>query len=163
MAPSPFQVTLSERPELSLFGLCVRTDMAGAMKDCSRLWEKDFIAKMPELSGKALDQFQGESYGLSFMVDPQNGIFDYWAAMPLTMGLPRPKNLLPVTLPGGLYAGCRVKSLARLGDAYTYLYTGWSAAQSDYALNMQAPSFELYNHEYVQDGSLQVHVPVLRR
>ena len=163
MPQSSFDVRISERPEMLLYGLVVRTDMTRAFEDCSRLWEKDFVHRMPELSGKPFEQPQGDSYGLSFVVDMQAGTFDYWAAMPLTPGLPEPQGLKKVTLPAGLYAGCRVQAIEQLSAAYTYLYEKWIGTQPDYEFRMDAPSLEIYGREYLENGALEALVPVKKK
>lgn len=163
MTKIPFHVSIKERPELELFGLVVRTDMTKAFKDCSGLWENIFCPRMPELSGKPLDQPQGESYGLSLMVDMQTGVFDYWAAMPLGPGLPEPEGMSRIMLPAGLYAGCRLNGLEQLSEAYSYLYEQWPASNPGYSFNLEAPCFELYGPSYLQDGSLDIFVPVKKK
>lgn len=163
MPHTSFQVTIAERPELLLYGLKVRTNMTKAAVDCPALWEKDFGPRMSELSGRPMNQYQGESYGLSFMVDLQSGTFDYWAAMPLGAGVAEPKDFSKVTMPGGLYAGCQVKSLQELGDAYSYLYGRWIGTAPDHELKMDAPSVEIYGPEFMVNGSLALYVPVKRK
>lgn len=163
MPHTSFQVAIAERPELLLYGLKVRTNMTKAAEDCPRLWEKDFVPKMHELSGTPMNQYPGDSYGLSFVVDLRTGTFDYWAAMPLGAGISEPKEFSKVTLPGGLYAGCRVKNLQELGDAYSYLYGRWIGSTPDYQLKMDAPSVEVYDTEFMVNGSLELYVPVMHK
>ena len=158
-----FQVSIKERSAHTLYGASVRTNMAKASTDCPHIWESVFVPRMPEISQKPLKEFQGESYGISIVVDMQSGIFDYWAAMEPAPGTPLPQGLSEIEIPAGLYASCRVDSLEQLGDAYNYLYTEWVPKQPNLLLNMQAPCFELYGQEYMQNGALEVYVPVLKK
>ena len=156
-----FHVEIREVQPLTLYGLSVRTDMAKASIDCPKIWEKDFCPRMPELSGKPMQECQGNSYGISVIVDLPKGVFDYWAAMPPADGVQLPEGMGVITIPGGRYAQCRIPSLAELGNAYTYLYMEWIGAQTAYSLNMQASCFELYGREYLENGSLDVFMPLL--
>jgi len=154
-----YQVTISEWQTKTLYGISVRTNMAKASTDCPGLWQR-FVPRMPEISGKPIQEFQGDSYGLSVMVDWQQESFDYWAAMEPASGLALPSGMATITIPEGLYAGCRVPSLAELGSAYTFLYMEWPTKRPEYTLNMQAPCFERYGRAYMQDGSFELFVPV---
>lgn len=158
-----FQVSVQQLPQARLYGLKVRTDMTKAQEDCTRIWEEDFCPRMPELSGKTLDECQGESYGLSVVVDMQQGSFDYWAAMPLAEGREAPKDMEQISVPAGYYATCRVNGIGELGAAFTFLYTTWAGGQTEYALNMQAPCFELYGEDYLKNEILDVFVPLVKK
>jgi predicted transcriptional regulator YdeE len=158
-----YQVTISEWQTKTLYGVSVRTNMAKASTDCPELWQKHFGPRMPEISGKPIQEFQGDSYGLSVTVDWRQESFDYWAAMEPANGLALPEGMATVTIPAGLYAGCHVSSLAEIGSAYTFLYMKWPTKQSEYTLNMQAPCFERYGQTYMQDGSFELFVPVIKK
>lgn len=151
-----FAVQVVERPEASLVGLQVRTSMDKAGVDCPALWER-FGPRMAEASGK----MPAESFGVSTDME-ENGGFSYWAAVPGQAGH-IPADMLPVTLPAGLYARCQVKSLGHLGAVYTFLYQEWGAGQENYAVNFAAPCFERYDAAYLKDGSLEVFVPLVRK
>ena len=157
---STFAVSVTQRPHTRLFGISVRTDMSKAPVDGHHLWEKVFAPRMHEISGKKPDEYHGPSYGIAVMIDEQ--YFDYWAAMPAPEGLPLPEGMRQIELPAGLYAGCEVSSLAQLGEAYCYLYEAWPKTVKEYALNMQAPSFEYYDQRFCESGALEVYVPVLK-
>lgn len=155
-------ITVVNRPSVRLYGLSIRTDMSNAQRDCTQLWEKDFVPRMQEVSGLPCTEFQGESYGLSFVVDLQKGIFDYWAAMAPGAGITLPEGMAEVTAPEGLYAFCKIPSLQELGQAYAFIYEKWLPQQKDYNMDMQAPCFELYGKEYLENGGLEVYVPVVK-
>lgn len=156
---STFSVSVSQRPQLRLFGLSVRTSMTDAFKDCPHLWEKVFAPRMHEVSGKKPGEY-GPCYGVSVMLDAQR--FDYWAAMPPREGVALPQGMRQIELPAGLYASCLAPSLAQLGEAYTYLYESWAKNAADYAPNMQAPCFEYYDERFLESGAFEIAMPVLK-
>lgn len=157
---SAISVFVSQRPQLRLFGVFVRTSMSKASVDCPKLWANVFGPRMHEISGAKLGEYPGPSYGISVMLDEHN--FDYWAAMPAREGQVLPEGMQVIELPAGLYAGCVIPSLAQLGEAFTYLYGTWPQTVKDYALNMQAPGFEYYDQRYQESGALEVYAPVLK-
>lgn len=157
-----FTVKVDSRPALKLFGLSVRTDMKNALNDCTSLWEKKFGPRMAEVSGRPMTEFQGESYGLSIVVDMAKGIFDYWAAMAPGAGIALPEGMSEVELPEGLYAFCTAPSLQELGAVFNFMYEKWLPEQKDYAMNPAAPCFELYGRPYLESGALEVFIPVVK-
>ncbi len=154
-----FSVSVSQRPQLRLFGLSVRTNMADAFKDCSHLWEEVFGPRMHEVGGEKPGECT-PSYGISIMLDARH--LEYWAAVPAGEGVLLPEGMGEVELPAGWYAGCLVPSMAQLGEAYTYLYETWPKTASGYAPNMQAPGFEYYDERYLESGAFEVYMPVLK-
>ena len=159
MTKPALQISFIEQPRLDLIGMCVRTDMQNAATDCPNLWHKTFWPRAAEIAGGG--EPQGPSYGLSFMID--DNAFDYCAALPAPAGRPVPQGMQHVELPAGLYAGCRAPSLAQIGEAYTFLFMEWLPQQTEYALNAQAPTFERYDELFLQDGSFEIFMPVIRR
>ena len=158
----PFAVTVSQRPEVQLYGISVKTDISRAARDCALLWERDFLPRMHEISGRAGEAYQGASYGVCVMADPHDVAFDYWAAMPpADEALPCPPGMGRLTLPGGFYASCTVHGLDRLGEGYNYLYTVWARARGGHAPDMSAPCFELYDNRYPDYGAVEIFMPVL--
>lgn len=157
---STFAVSVTQRPQMRLYGIPVRTSMAEAATDCSHLWEKVFAPRMHEISGKKPCEYHGPSYGISVMIDASH--FEYWAAMPAPEGLPLPQGMRQIEIPAGFYAGCVLSGLAQLGEAYTYLCEAWPKTTKEYALNMQAPCFEHYDQTYCESGALAVYAPLLR-
>ena len=158
--PSNFQVTVIQRPALLVAGLTLRTNMEQAEKDCPEIWQT-FLGRMHELTGQAPDQYRGESYGVSSMVDLPEGIFDYWATVPMDSQKPLPQGMKSITLPESLYAVCPASSLAMLPQIYTYLYMQWAPAQTNYRVDPQAPCFERYDARYFENGGFEIYVPVV--
>ena len=157
------KLSIIELPALELAGLKVRTSMPRAPHDCPALWES-FGPRMFELSDKdTCIGFQGETYGASVMVDMEKGSFDYWATMPVTPGEALPQGMERLGVPAGLYAACSIPSLEELGAAYNYIYLEWLPGQSDYTLNMASPCFEHYDRRYLENGALDVLVPLLKK
>jgi len=154
-----FAVFVSPRPQVLLVGVSVRTDMSKASTDCPHLWEKVFAPRMHEISGKKPEEYHGPSYGVSFMLAGQS--FDYWATMPAREGFVLPEGMRQIELPAGLYAGCLVPSLSKLGEAFTYLYEAWPKAEKKYVINTQLPCFEYYDSRFNESGAFEVYVPVL--
>ena len=159
---SQWNVEVIEVAEIRLVGMRVHTSMTKAMQDCPKLWEQTFIPRLPDITGIPLTHtFQTETYGLSVMTGEDT--FDYWATTALPEGVAVPEGMLTTTLPGGLYACCRVNAMEQLSDAYTLLYMTWPQEQNDYAPNMQAPCFERYGKEYLESGSFTICMPLVRR
>ncbi len=139
-------------------GIKVSTTMDKASVDCPKLWSEDFVPYMEAFPCDGT----GISYGVCVMTS-QTGL-DYWAVMPLGKDAKIPEGLSECTIPAGLYAECPVKSLAEMGEAYTYLYTVWGQAQKEYAVDGMAVCFELYkSEEFLKNGSLTVYVPVTKK
>jgi predicted transcriptional regulator YdeE len=153
-----FAIKIVERPAVKAAGLKVHTSLDKASVDCPKLWGENFA---PNYMETFPCDGSGNSYGVSVMTSETE--FDYWAVMPLGNGAKVPAGLEEITIPGGAYAECPVKSLQEMGEAYTYIYTAWSAAQKDYAVNFQAPCLELYTTDYLKNGSLTVYAPVVKK
>ena len=152
-----FTVTIVERPAVKAAGLKISTTMEKTAVDCPKLWSEDFV---PHMEAFPCDG-SGESYGVCIMTSETE--FDYWAVMPLGKGASVPEGLSELTIPGGLYAECPVKSLEEMGEAYTYLYTAWGQGQKEYAVNFQGPGLERYTSEFMKNGSLTVCAPVVKK
>jgi predicted transcriptional regulator YdeE len=155
-----FSVKIVERPAVKTAGLKIHTTMDAASTDCPKLWAETFT---PHMEAFPCDG-SGISYGVSSMTSEFE--FDYWAVMPLGKDAKTPAGLEEVAIPGGTYAECPLKSLAEMGDAYMYLYgdKGWGAGRTDYAVNFQGASLELYNSaEYLEKGTLTLLIPLIRK
>ena len=155
-----FAVSVSQRPSVRLFGVSVSTSMSKIAVDGHQLWEKVFAPRIHEVSGKKPDEYHGPSYGLCIMTDEQH--LEYWAAAPAREGLSLPEGMREVELPAGLYAGCLVPSLDRIGEAYAYLYETWPKTQKEYAPSMHLPCFEYYDSRFCESGAFEVYAPVLK-
>ena len=151
-----FSITVVSRPALTLAGMCVRTNMATAFSDCSRLWHETFGPRMGEFSAVCAK----ESYGISWLVDEASGAFDYWAAVPVPADFPAPSGMALTTLPGGLYAHTPVPTLDVLSQAYTAIFEAWLPAQKAYEANGEAASYELYPETFLQTGALELFFPI---
>ncbi|SBV94257.1 putative Transcription activator effector binding [uncultured delta proteobacterium] len=149
-------VSIVTRPSLSLIGMRVRTSMADAQRDCGALWHTTFCPRMDELAALG----NGDSYGVSWGVDYEAGIFDYWAAMPAPPDVSAPAGMARTELPEGLYAELAVPSLADLPASYAAIYEEWLPRQKEYAPNFQAPAYELYKNDYNITGSLMLYCPL---
>lgn len=149
-------ITVVTRPTLLLAGLCVRTDMKNAQRDCSKLWHDTFVPRMGEFGSLTI----AESYGVSWVVDMDTGTFDYWAAVPVPASFTLPEGMSRTTLPEGLYAELAVPSLAELTAAYTRIYGDWLPKQTGYAISVAAPSFEVYPADHCMTGTLTLYFPI---
>lgn len=153
-----------ELPARTLVGVSVRTSMQKATADCTALWER-FAPWMWSVHGHCECRYTCPSFGISTDVDMQNGLFTYWAAIeikplfadPTTW----PEGFGTFTLAGGSYVGTNLPELARLGEAYTYLYGPWLQQQDAYALNWTGNCFEYYDERYLKTGEVDVFVPVM--
>lgn len=154
MSEDKYQVHVVEQPAYQVVGLKVRTSMATAMVDCPQLWEKDFGPRMPEVA-----TFPGLSFGVSLLVDAQNGSFDYWAALPYRPDDPIPAGMALLDLPAGLYAVCHLKSLEDLAGAYQHIYMVWGP-DAGYDFRDDAPSYETYPADHLETGRLSVYMPL---
>ncbi len=134
-----YNISIVEFPAKKLVGMKVRTNMQNASTDCSAIWQT-FGPRSVEISGGAC--VGKECYGVSVMVNEND--FDYWAASEVLTDGDLPDGMEVINIPAGLYAKCSVAGLAKLSEAYSYLYCQWPNEQSEYALNMQGASFEIY-------------------
>ncbi len=154
---SKFTVTIVERPVVRTAGLNVHSTQEKASVDCPKIWSEDFVPYMETFPCDG----SGNSYGVCIMTSETE--FDYWAVMPLGKDENIPEGLTELTIAGGQYAECPIKSLKEMTEAYTYLYTAWGQTQKEYAVNFQAPCFERYTREYLKDGSLILYAPVVKK
>ncbi len=153
----PFNVNVVERPAVRAAGLKIHTTMEASSVDCPKIWSEMFVPYMESFPCDG----SGNSYGVCVMTSETE--FDYWAVMPLGKDAKIPEGLSELSIPGGLYAECPVKSLAGMSEAYTYLYTAWAQSQNEYAVNFQAPGFERYTPDFLKDGSLIICAPVTKK
>ena len=137
-----FDITVVEYPKKHLVGVKVRTTMQKGVVDCPALWES-FMPRMGELPS-------GSAYGVCVMLNAEE--FDYWAALETDVNAAVPEGMCCIDVPAGEYAKCTV-DMEKLRDAFTYLY-------AEYALDGQAPSFELYPANWQPGGSFEIFAPV---
>ena len=159
--PMPFAVVVLQHHSVRLFGVRIHTTLHNAPQECPRLWNEVFTPRMPELSGKAAHLYQGPSYGVSVFTDHQGLAFDYWAAMEAPDIAAPPTGMSEVTLPGGLYACCRIPAPGMLREAYDYMYDEWPNTPEGFAVQFDKPCFERYDSRFFQSGTHDVYVPVL--
>ena len=153
--------SIIELPAFELAGMRVRTSMGKAFEECPKLWEK-FGPRMHEFGIRPGEEFQGESFGASTMVDMDNDIFDYWAMLPYPASKELPEGMERLSVASSLYAACTVSSLAELGPAYEYIYRQWLPNQGEYVFRC-APCFEHYDERFLENGcngALDVLVPI---
>lgn len=147
-----FEVTVVEFPAKTLVGTKVRTTMQKAQSDCPALWQS-FGPRICEL----FPECKGV-YGVSVMLNETD--FDYWAAVETASDATLLPEMETVKLPSGLYARCAVANVEQLGAAYMFLYGPWIQGQTEYALNMEAPCFELYPSDWQENDAFEVYAPV---
>ena len=153
-----FEVTVVEFPAKQLVGMKVSTTMQNAQADCPAIWQI-FGLRMTEIPAKG--GHGADSYGLSIMTS--ENAFDYWAAMELNPKAAIPDGMGTIDIPGGLFAKCTVANLSRLGEAFTFVYGTWISGQSEYALNMAAPCFEVYSQNWQMGDTIDIYVPVVKK
>ena len=168
-------VVIEERPKKRLTGISARTSMAASAEDCPALWE-EFMTYVTSILGPHRDC---DAYGVSTDA-AEDMTFTYWATLdvlPEMLGLapnwvPAPPRLpVPLRIEGlstvdvraGLYAVATVPSIAALPGAYGHVYDAWAKAQTEYAVDFGAPSFELYPAAWRDGDPLRLFVPVRRR
>lgn len=159
--PKPFAVALLQCRSVRLVGVRINTNLQQAPMDCPKLWNEVFNTRMPELSGKPAHLYQGPSYGVTVFTDHKELAFDYWAAMEAPGVAALPTGMGEVTLPGGLYACCRIPAAVMLLEAYHYMYKEWPNSPEGLAVQLDKPCFEHYDSRFVQSGTHDVYVPVL--
>ena len=159
--PKPFAVVVLQHHRVRLVGVSINTNLQQAPVDCPQLWNNVFNARKPELSGKPAQLYQGPSYGVSVFTDHEGLAFDYWAAMEAPGVAALPSGMSEVTLPGGLYACCRIPAPGMLREAYDYMYDEWPNSPEGFAVQLDKPCFERYDSRFVQSGTHDVYVPVL--
>ena len=153
-----YEIAIRARQAEKLVGMKVATDMEHAMADCPRLWMEVFGPRMAEIDSGG----SGHSYGISVATDPVSFAFDYWAAMPLAVDAAIPDGMATLELPAGLYAECKVPTLANLGGAYMYLYNEWLPAQQEYRVNMAGLCYEYYIPNYEDTDPLFIYLPITK-
>ena len=153
-----FEVKVSPVPAARVMGIKIRTNMTTAMVDCPKLWHEAFAPRMQEVQG-----FNGTAYGVSEVVDCQAGIFDYWAAVPAAPNAPIPAGMEALDLPDGLYAQCRVESLADIGAAYDFIYSTWPSSQTEFTLDYTTRCYEFYPADSMETGVFYIYVMVNKK
>lgn len=153
-----FEVTVSPVPAARVIGIKIRTDMGKAMLDGPKLWHETFVPRMQEM-----ENLNGTAYGVSEVVDCQAGIFDYWAAMPARPDAPVPAGMEALDLPAGLYAQCRVESMADIGAAYDFICSAWPASQTEFMLDYTARGYEFYPADFMETGVFYIYVLVNKK
>lgn len=159
----PFAVMVLQHHSVRLFGVRIHTNLRNAPTDCRSLWNDVFIPRMPELGGKPINAYQGPSYGISVFTDHKGLTFDYWAAMEAPELATPPAGMDAVTLPGGLYACCRIPAVNMLQKAYDYMYDEWPHTDEGLPVLADKPCFERYDSRFFQSGTHDIYVPVLPR
>ena len=150
-----FTIKVGQIPAVRVLGIKVRTTMHDAPADCAKLWHETFMPRMQEVPGG-----NGTAYGISEVIDIEAGIFDYWAAMATTHNANTPAGMETLDLPAGLYAQCRVESLADIKAAYDFLCYEWLPAQKEYAPDYTARCYEFYPVDYPNSGVFYIFVRV---
>ena len=167
-----YAVVVAEHPRKRLTGICARTSMATSMEDCPALWE-EFMISVTAILGPHRDC---NAYGVSTDA-AEDMTFTYWAALDVPFDMLQSPNyvvtsgwrpLVPIRIEGlsvvdvraGLYAVATVPSLAALPGAYGHLYDAWPKTQTKYAVDFNAPSFELYPAAWRDGDPLRLFVPV---
>lgn len=153
-----FEINVSPVPAARVIGIKIRTDMSKATVDCPKLWHETFAPRMQEVDG-----FNGTAYGVSQTVDCQAGIFDYWAAVPAAPDAPIPAGMEALDMPAGLYAQCRVESLADIGAAYNFVYLAWPPSQTEFTLDYTARCYEFYPADSMETGVFYIYVMVNKK
>ena len=153
--PKTFAINVAPVQGVRVMGMKIRTSMATAPTDCSKLWHETFGPRMSEVPGHT-----GVSYGISEMVNCETGIFDYWAAAAANQEATPPAGMEALDLPGGLYAQCRVEGLGEIGAAYQFLYTTWLPGQTEIGPDYTARCYELYPAEFMNNGVFYIYVRV---
>ena len=161
--PVPFAVMVLQYQQVRLVGVSIHTTLHKAPIECPRLWSDVFAPRMPELSGKAQNAYQGPSHGVSVFTDHKGLAFNYWAAMEAQDIAEPPLGMSEVTLPGGLYACCRIPAPGMLREAYDYMYDVWPQTAEGFPVQVDKPCFERYDSRFFQSGTHDVYVPILPR
>lgn len=150
-----FEIKVTQAAGLGVAGLKIRTSMATAMVDCPKLWQETFVPRMGEIPGG-----NGTAYGISEVVDCHVGIFDYWAAAPISKDAQAPAGMEILDLPDGLYAQCRVDGLEHIAAAYNFIYSTWLPGQTEFDLNYTARCYEYYPADSLETGVFYIYVQV---
>jgi DNA gyrase inhibitor GyrI len=72
----------------------------------------------------------------------------------------RIEGLATVDVRAGLYAVATVPSLAALPGAYGHVYDAWPKTQTEYAVDFDAPCFELYPAAWRDGDPFRLFVPL---
>lgn len=138
-----------------LIGLSIRTDLKHR-SDCPKLWNENFALRIPEIRKCE----KGDAYGVSWVLDPVAGIFDYWATLCADDNAPIPSGMSETKIPAGLYAQCPIQTVKEIADTYEYIYTQWLPKNTQYTVNKDAPCFEYYAADHLETGRALVGFPI---
>ncbi len=153
-----FEIKTAPVSGVRAMGIKIRTTMASASADCPKLWHETFAPRMREVQG-----YNNTAYGISEVVDCQSGIFDYWAAVPADRDAVVPAGMEALDLPAGLYAQCRVESLADILAAYDFIYSTWLPAQTDFTPDYAARCYEFYPADHADTGAFYIYVLINKK
>ena len=119
-----------------------------------------------------------DAYGVSTN-GAEDMTFTYWATLDVPFDMLQSPNyvvvsarppvpiriegLATIDIPAGRYAVATVPSLAALPGAYGHLYDAWPETQTEYDIDFDSPSFELYPAAWRDGDPLRLFVPVRRR
>lgn len=140
-----------QRPAIQVAGLTVQTDMANAIQDCRLLWQRYFSC-LDELGIQQSKLAAHDSYGVSVMKNEKQ--FVYWAANEYFHQDALPVEFQVMTLPAGMYVCCEVPNLTEISSAFGAMC---SQAQEQYAVDMQAPCFELYSPKWAPQDPITLY------
>lgn len=152
-------ITVVARPSIAIIGMHIRTTLEKAPVECALLWREEFGPRLK----RDFAFCAKETYGISWIVDEKNGMFDYWAALPAQENCPVPTGMSRARLPEGLYAQLAVSAIDKISEASACVLSEWLPRQRAYCANTQAPSYELYPADYLQTGSFVIFFPILAK
>lgn len=155
-----FEFNVVSLPSKILKGLFVETSMEKAAQDCPALWQNFGQTLTNSAQCNSISK-TSESFGVSQMIDENR--FKYWAAVEESFIPENLKNFSDLPIEGGLYVQCTVPSLEVLGEAYTAIYTKWITEQTEYELNLQGVSFELYPKDWQFALPLSIYAPIIKK
>lgn len=153
---SEYSVTVTEYAAKRLIGIAGRTSMAKANIDCPALWQ----AFCPHFDKLGPQKGPG-SYGASVMINTEE--FVYWATVEWAVEKPVPEGLDSLMVPAGPYARLTVLDLARVSEAYTFMYETWLSGRTEFSYAMDRPCLEFYPDGWKMNDPFEILMPLVKK
>lgn len=130
--------------------------MSQAHTDCSALWQT-FASHLGEFLPPG--PCRG-AYGVSIMLNTED--FDYWATIEVDSPAATPTGLDAIEIQAGPYAKLTVSNLAKVQEAYTFLYENWLSSQTAYIYQADRPCLEFYPPNWQPAESFEIFMPLAK-
>lgn len=151
------RITIEELPGLRLAGNWMQLNLSMEFDDLLGLWQA-FSRRL----GIAQSERVPLAYGICTDIQ-DNHDCRYWTALEIDHMGSLPTGMVPVFVPGGLYACLSVEGITPLVDCRTYLSMIWAPGQAVYDLDVDKPCFEVTYGQWDKPDTRKVCLPLKLR